>query len=108
MPLTIKHIHGAAQTVVLTQGLPQAVVLVEPVRSWRIESALEERTAANITAVTTFFTIVILLFVNSFRQRRCRAFGLANASVTAWVSDKAIARFLAGVSFDASASAGKD
>ncbi|MGZ7102384.1 MAG: hypothetical protein ACXVJ1_10150 [Candidatus Angelobacter sp.] len=45
----------------MSQGLPQAVTLMEPVRSWRIESALAESTAMNIAAVTTFFTIVFLL-----------------------------------------------
>jgi hypothetical protein len=78
VPLTIKHIHGAWQAVVLTQGLPQAVTLVEPVRNWRTESALAEKTARNITAVTNFFTIVVLL-VNSFGRRRRGAFWLANA-----------------------------
>jgi hypothetical protein len=34
--------HGAALAVVFTQGLPQAVVPVEPVRSWRTEITLAE------------------------------------------------------------------
>jgi hypothetical protein len=36
------------------------------------------------------------------------AFGLANASAAAWVTEKAITRLLAGISFDARASTGEN
>jgi hypothetical protein len=83
---------------------------VEPVRSWRIESAPAERTARNIAAVTTFFTIVVLLFiVNSFCRRRRGAFRLANAVRICARQAKAITRLLTiEIGATASASAGKD
>jgi hypothetical protein len=37
--------------------------MLEAVRSWRTEVALAERTAANIAAVTTFFTTVLSLYL---------------------------------------------
>jgi hypothetical protein len=54
---------GAAQSAVFTQGPPQAVTMLEPVRSWQTEFALAERTAAIIAAVTTFFTMVLSLYL---------------------------------------------
>src|SRR5512140_1949965 len=72
VPLTIKHMHGAAQAVALTPGSPQAVTLLESVRNWRSESALAESTARNITADTTLISMIVLfnMFIISSEQAR--------------------------------------
>jgi hypothetical protein len=92
----------------LVHGLPQAGRVLALVFNWWSETALAERTAANIAANNIFFTIYAPCFI-SFRQRRRGAFRLANA-VRVCVSQAKTITWLLTVEIGAtaSASAGKD
>jgi len=66
LPTKRKQKHGFWQPADLVHGLPQAGKVLAVVCSWRAETALAERTAANIAANNIFFTMNSSLFLFHF------------------------------------------